>query len=117
ELLIDPLPWTPDHSASVTLKNVSRDGKFVFYGRRDGGRDEITPRVLDVDAKTTLPDAFPAARYFDMEPTPDNKAVYYSRVTPDGRLLFFNRMSTNTSKYTIIFGTIPANHKYLELQL
>ena len=92
ELLIDPLPWTPDHSASVTLENVSRDGKFVFYGRRDGGRDEITPRVLEVDAKTTLPDAFPAARYFGMEPTPDNKAVYYSRVTPDGPRAFFHRM-------------------------
>src|SRR5713226_2021018 len=92
ELLIDPLPWTPDHSASVTLENVSRDGKFVFYGRRDGGRDEITPRVLEVDAKTTLPDAFPAARYFGMEPTPDNKAFYYSRVTPDGPRAFFHRM-------------------------
>ncbi len=44
ELLIDPLPWSVDHSASVTLENVSRDGKFAFYGRRDGGQDEITLR-------------------------------------------------------------------------
>jgi len=117
ELLIDPLPWTPDHSASVTLKNVSRDGKFVFYGRRDGGRDEITPRVLDVDAKTTLPDAFPAARYFDMEPTPDNKAVYYSRVTPDGPRAFFHRMGADPSKDPIIFGKDLGNDKILGLQL
>ncbi|PYU47445.1 MAG: hypothetical protein DMG54_01055, partial [Acidobacteria bacterium] len=56
EILIDPLPWSSDHSASVTFENVSSDGRFIFYGRRDGGQDEITPRVLDVEAKITLPD-------------------------------------------------------------
>ena len=30
EILIDPLPWSSDHSASVTFENVSRDGRFVF---------------------------------------------------------------------------------------
>ena len=69
ELLIDPLPWSNDHSASVTFENVSRDGKFVFYGRRDGGQDEITLRVWEVDTKRTLPDAFPKAQYFSVEPT------------------------------------------------
>jgi prolyl oligopeptidase len=59
EVLVDPLPWSADHSASVTLENVSRDGKYLFYGRREGGQDERTPHVLEVDTKKTLPDAFP----------------------------------------------------------
>jgi prolyl oligopeptidase len=117
ELLIDPLPWAADHSASVTLENVSRDGKFVFYGRRDGGRDEITPRVFDVDAKTTLPDAFPAAQYFGIEPTPDNKAVYYSRVTPDGPRAFFHRMGADPAKDRMIYGKTLGKDKILSLRL
>src|SRR5712692_11392564 len=117
ELLIDPLPWTPDHSASVTLENVSRDGKFVFYGRRDGGRDEITPRVLEVDAKQTLPDAFPKAQYFALEPTPDNRAVYYSMVTPEGPRAFVHRMGDDPAKDQMIFGKDLGKDKILWLQL
>src|SRR5260221_12993055 len=50
QVLIDPLPWSGDHSTSGGDENVSRGGKFIFYGRRHGGEDEVTMRVLDVNA-------------------------------------------------------------------
>jgi len=117
EILIDPLPWSADHSASVSLESVSRDGKFVFYGRRDGGQDQVTLRVLEVDSKTTLPDAFPNGQYFAVEPTPDNKAVYYSRVTPDGPRAFYHRMGDDPAKDAVIFGQNLGKDKILALQL
>src|SRR5438552_11954011 len=117
EVLIDPLPWSADHSASVSFENVSRDGKFVFYGRRDGGQDERTLRVFDVDAKTTLPDAFFKGQYFSVEPTPDNQALYYSRVTPDGPRAFYHRMGEDPSKDRVIFGQNLGKDKILALQL
>jgi prolyl oligopeptidase len=117
EILIDPLPWSADHSASVSLESVSRDGKFVFYGRRDGGQDQVTLRVLEVDSKTTLPDAFPKGQYFGVEPTPDNKAVYYSRVTPDGPRAFYHRMGDDPAKDAVIFGQNLGKDKILALQL
>jgi prolyl oligopeptidase len=117
ELLIDPLPWSADHSASVTLENVSRDGRLVFYGRRDGGQDEITPRVLEVDTKQTLPDAFPKAQYFSIESTPDNKTVYYSKVTPDGPRAFHHSMGDDPAKDQLIFGKDLGKDKILALQL
>ena len=117
EILIDPLPWSADHSASVSLESVSRDGKFVFYGRRDGGQDQVTLRVLEVDSKTTLPDAFPNGQYFGVEPTPDNKAVYYSRVTPDGPRAFYHRMGDDPAKDAVIFGQNLGKDKILALQL
>lgn len=117
EVLIDPLPWTADHSASVTFENVSRDGRFVFYGRREGGQDEITPRVLDVDTKNTLPDAFPSGLYFSIEPTPDNKTLYYVRVTPDGPRAFLHRMGDDPLKDRIIFGKDLGKEKFLTVQL
>ena len=117
EILINPLPWSSDHSSSVTLENVSRDGRFVFYGRRDGGQDEITPRVLDVETKTTLPEAFPKARYFGLELTPDNKGVYYSRVTPDGPRAFYHVMGRDAAKDKLIYGNTLGKEKILTLQL
>src|SRR5260221_4959266 len=117
EVLIDPLPWSPDHSASVAFENLSRDGKFVFYGRRDGGQDEVTFRGLDVDAKTILPDAFPKAQYFGVEPTPDNKALYYSRVTPDGPRADFQRMGDDPANARVVFGESLGKDKILAIQL
>src|SRR5882762_5298967 len=117
EILIDPLPWSSDHSSSVTFENVSRDGRFVFYGRRDGGQDEITPRVLDVETKATLPDTFPKAQYFGLELTPDNKGVYYSRVTPDGPRAFYHVMGSDAEKDKLIFGNTLGKEKILTLQL
>jgi len=117
EILIDPLPWSADHSASVTFENVSRDGKFVFYGRRDGGQDEITLRILEVDTKKTLPDAFPKGQYFASEPTPDNKSVYYSFVTPDGPRAFHHRMGDDPATDKMIFGAGLGKDKILTLQL
>jgi len=117
EVLIDPIPWSPDHSASVAFENVSRDGKFVFYGRRDGGQDEITLRVLEVDTKKTLPDAFPKGQYFGVEPAPDNKTVYYSFVTPDGPRAFTHRMGDDPAKDQMIFGKNLGKDKILGLQL
>jgi prolyl oligopeptidase len=117
EVLIDPLPWSADHSVSVTLENVSRDGKFVYYGRREGGQDEYSLRVLDVDSKTTSPDAFPKAQYFGVEPTSDNKALYYSRVTPDGPRTFYHRMGEDPAKDQVIFGENLGKEKILVAQL
>jgi prolyl oligopeptidase len=117
EVLVDPLPWTADHSASVTLESVSRDGKFVFYGRRDGGQDEITPRVLDVDTMQSLPDAFPKGRYDSLEFTLDNKSVYYSLVTPEGPRAFVHRMGADPTKDQMIFGKDLTRDKGIGLAL
>ncbi len=117
ELLIDPLPWSADHSASVTLENVSRDGKFAFYGRRDGGQDEITLRILEVDTKKILPDAFSKGQYFSVEPAPDNRTVYYSFVTPDGPRAFAHRMGDDPAKDQMIFGKDLGKDRILVLQL
>jgi len=117
ELLIDPSPWSADHSASVTLEMVSRDGRYVFYGRRDGGQDEITPRIFDVDTKQTLPDAFPKGRYEALEISLDNKTVYYVFETPEGPRAHLHRVGEDFAKDPLIFGKDLARDKGLGLAL
>ena len=117
ELLVDPLPWSADHSASAILENVSRDGRYLIFGRREGGQDETTPRVLEADTKKVLPDAFPRGQYFSIEPAPGNKALYYVRVTSDGPRAFYHLMGSDPAKDQIIFGKELGNDKILVLQL
>src|SRR5260221_966228 len=104
EVLVDPLPWSKDHSASATIETISRDGKLLFYGRREGGQDEVTVHVLDVDKKTDLPDAFSRADYFSVEVTPDNKGVYYVRTVQGAPRAYYHAMGTETATDKVIYG-------------
>src|SRR5215831_2306575 len=115
--LIDPLPWSADHSASVVLENVSLDGKFLYYGRRDGGQDEVTLRVFDVDKRSTLPDALPRAQYFSVEPTPDNQALYYTKATPDGPRAYYHHVGQDPAKDRMIYGENLGKDKILTVQI
>jgi prolyl oligopeptidase len=104
EVLVDPLPWSKDHSASATIEAISRDGKLLFYGRREGGQDEVTVHVIDVDKKTDLPESFPRADYFSVEVTPDNKSVYYVRTVEGAPRAYFHTMGADAATDKVIYG-------------
>ena len=104
ELLIDPLPWSKDHSTSATLEEVSRDGQYVFFGRREGGQDEVTVHALDIDAKKELPDTLPSANYFSMELLPNNRDLYYTKATADGPRAYHHVMGTDAAADKVVFG-------------
>src|SRR5258708_34437364 len=84
EVLIDPLPMSTDHTITVNLYSVSRDGQLMAYALRKGGADETTPHLFDVDARKDLPDVFPNADYFGFSIMPDKAGLYYTRRMPEG---------------------------------
>ena len=116
EVLIDPLPWSADHSASAIIKNVSKDGKYLFYGRREGGQDEMTVHVMDVDARKDLPDVLPQAVYFSVEPAKDDTGVYYTKATGKGPRAYYHAMGADPSKDTLLFGQEMGKDKILGLE-
>ena len=84
-VLIDPHPMSPDHTTSVELRDISDDGGQVAYAVREGGVDEVSVRVRDVDTGEDLADVLPAARYGAVTLAPDGGGLYYERygdVTP-----------------------------------
>jgi prolyl oligopeptidase len=117
EVLVDPTSWSADHSVSATLEAATLDGKFLFYGRREGGQDEVTVHVLDVETHTDLPDVLPSAVYFSVTPTPDDSGVYYSKVTPDGPRGYYHAMGTAADQDKIIFGSDLGKDKILAIDL
>src|SRR5437868_5378347 len=84
ELLIDPLPMSARHTVTVNLSSVTRDGSLLAYSVREGGADEVTPRLFDVDAHKDLADVFPKARYSGFSILNDKSGVYLTRDTADG---------------------------------
>ncbi len=104
EVLIDPHPWSPDHTTSVSILDVSQDGTLLAYGVREGGQDEIAVKLFDVDRRKDLPDHLPKARYFGISLTPDKKGFYYSRHSAQGSRIYYHALGTEPARDREIFG-------------
>ena len=81
ELLVDPLPMSPNHTVTVGLAAVSNDGSLIAYDVREGGADEVTPHLFDVDSRKDLADVFPKARYSGFSILNDKSGIYLAKVT------------------------------------
>lgn len=102
ELLIDPLALSPEHTITVNLVGLSRDGSLIAYALRQGGEDEITPHLFDVNARKDLPDQFPRARYSGVSILPDKSGIYFTRDTKEGPRVYYHKIGSDTDEE--IFG-------------
>jgi prolyl oligopeptidase len=108
EALVNPNTLFPDHSVSVSIADVSRDGKILAYRFRKGGRDETEIHFLDVSSKKDLPDLLPSAIYFVLSRYAfalDKTAFYYARFSAAGTRVYRHDFGTPASKDQEIFGS------------
>lgn len=103
-VLLDPHPLSPDHSTSVTLQDVSKDGKLIAYGVRLGGKDEESIHLRDVDSGQDLPDVLPEANYYGVTLKPDKTGFYYARRLETGPRVFYHAIGSDPSKDQPVFG-------------
>ena len=103
-VLIDPHPMSPDHTISVSYLDISRDGRLVVYAVRDGGVDEVSIHLRDVDTGTDLDDMLPAARYGQVNLTPDKTGFYYERFGDVTPRVMFHALGTDPSADSQLFG-------------
>jgi prolyl oligopeptidase len=103
EVLVDPHGLSADRTTSVGFSDVSRDGTTLVYSIRNGGEDEVTLRVMDIDAGKEL-DSLPRARYSGVSITPDKTAIYYAKQTPNGPRVFVHDVGASPSGDREIFG-------------
>jgi len=103
QVLVDPHPWSDDHSKSATLMSVSDDGGVLAYGIREGGQDEVEVHFLDVEGREELPLTLSKARYFGVSLTPDASAVIYTRHGEEGSRVY-RRPLTADGEERLLFG-------------
>jgi prolyl oligopeptidase len=117
EVLLDPHGLSPDHSVSVNFEDVSLDGRLLAYGVRNGGEDEVTVRLMEVDTRREPPDTLPRARYEGVAVTADKSAVYYCRQTDEGPRVFRHVMGADVARDEQVFGKGYGPEKYIELAM
>ena len=103
-VLVDPHPMSPERTTSVNMLDISEDGSLLAYGVRQGGEDEVSVRLMNVDTGEHLPDELPRARYFGISLKPDKSGLYYPRHNEQGSRVFYHAMGKNPADDTQIFG-------------
>ena len=104
QVLIDPHPMSEDHTTSVTLRDISQDGTVVVYAVREGGVDEVSLRLMDVDTREDFPDILPAARYGQISLTPDKRGFYYERYGDVTPRVMYHEIGSEMASDRMLFG-------------
>ena len=102
EVLIDPNK-SEGGATSVTIMDVSDDGKWIIYGTRHGGEDELAVTILDVDSRKEV-DQMPRARYESMRISPDNRDLYYGKHLEEGYRIYHRAIGSGGATDEEIFG-------------
>ena len=103
-VLIDPHKMSPDHTVSVSYLDISQDGNLVVYAVRDGGVDEVSIHLHDVETGEDLNDVLPPARYGQINLTPDRSGFYYERYGDVAPRVMFHEIGTNSTADLQLFG-------------
>jgi prolyl oligopeptidase len=104
QVLIDPNKMSADRTKSVNLMDVSKDGTMLAYGIRDGGQDQVTVKLLDVDKRNDLPDTLAKGLYFSFSIPLDKTGFYYSRYGDQGSRIYYHQMGSSPNDDAEIFG-------------
>jgi prolyl oligopeptidase len=103
--LLDPHPLSPDHTTSLGLESLSKDGTLLAYSVRRGGEDETELHVKNAITGEDLPDSFPRGLYRDVVLKVDNSGLYYALQDREkGIRVRFHRLGTPNDRDRIVFG-------------
>ena len=95
---------SPDHTVSVNYADISADGSLVAYAVRQGGVDEVSIRLMEVDTREHLPDVLPEARYGATWITPDNLGMFYERYGDVSPRVMYHEFGMDRGDDLMLFG-------------
>lgn len=101
QLLFDPINYIAGKTLSVQKIIPSYDGKKLLLSYAEGGGEISTIKVLDVDAKTFLPETIYPSWMGPLSWTNDNKSFTYSWLPTDDITSFEIQQNNKTKFHTI----------------
>ncbi len=102
--ILDPHGMSDDHTTTVGMRDISDDGTMLIYAIREGGVDETSFRIRDIDTGEDLPDVFPPARYGSINLSPDKTGLYYGKFGSQDPRLYYHAIGTAIEEDREIFG-------------
>jgi prolyl oligopeptidase len=113
--LVDPNTLSSDGAIAIDWFEPSSDGRFVAYGRSEGGTEESSLFVRSVELDVDLPDHIDRTRGASVAWLPDGSGFYYTRYPASGsvpdaerhyhRRVFFHALGQDASDDALVFGS------------
>jgi prolyl oligopeptidase len=103
QLLVDPAEATADPNGSVSIEDLTADGRVLAYGIRTGGADETTVHFLDLNTRQPLAVTLPPARQ-SVQIAPGGSLVYYSTLDDKGPRVWRRLLTDPAAKPELLFG-------------
>lgn len=117
ELLLDARQLGFDEFASIDIMDISPDGSLLLYRIRDGGLDEISVRLFDLDTLEERPDRLPEALYGTVAFDGEGEGFYYvHRSRVDGPRARYHQIGTDMSEDREIFGEGYGPETFLRIE-
>lgn len=105
ELLLDPLPLSPDHTTSISNYYATQDARLMLYSIRKGGEDETELHILNMETHRDLPDVMPRAFYLSYTWKKDGSGFFYTKSDRQiGKRIYYHQLGTNPASDPEIFG-------------
>lgn len=105
EPLLDPHGRSPENTTRFGVVTFSSDGRYLVYNERDGGADEVTIRIRDLEAGEDLEDVLPWGLYGAIFFDSNGEGLYYeSRSREIGPRLRYHRLGTDPEGDPVVFG-------------
>jgi len=103
-LVLDPGRISPDPTVTVRALGVGAKGKYLAYSVRDGGEDEVTLRILDLETGQDLEDVVPRGMHWHFAFNTSGDGFYYSYDDKKhGAKVFFHRLGTDVRDDKVVF--------------
>jgi prolyl oligopeptidase len=113
-VLIDPNNLSAEGTIAVDWWYPSQDGRVVAYGLSEGGSEQSTLHLIEVDSGELLADTIPRTRGCTVAWLPDGTGFYYSRFPNRGEVpageenfhsrIRFHKIGTEAAADPVIFG-------------
>ena len=125
--VVDPNTMSADGTVALDWWHPSPDGSKVAYGISEGGSEQSTLRVREVETGRDLPDAIPRTRAAAVAWLPDQSGFYYTAYPAPGtvpkdeevyhRRIYFHKLGTSLDEDLLVYGETRAKEDWPSVSL
>lgn len=127
KVLVDPNSWSEKGTEALDWSFISRDGRYLAYGRSSNGSEDSTLHLLDTRTGQHLPEVIPDTRACSLSWLKDGSGFYYTRypaagTVPPGeeqyhRHVFFHQLGTDPAGDPKVFGDLKQMEHWPNVQV
>ena len=79
KIVIDPNQFSDDGTIAMSITSISNDGKWLAYGKSQGGSDRQIVRILEIDTGRELNETIEHLSYSNVAWNKNSDGFYYNR--------------------------------------